>query len=275
MKKIKLFSAALSVLVTVSLLPPVQLAEAVDTSTESTVMTKGLCSLGSFTFLVDEEYATLTNCEKEVAGRIILPSEVMGSPVTRIAEGAFLDCADIESVELGENVSYIGKNAFVGCSSLKSIKIWNEECNIAGSEETLGGSENVRIIGRVSGKKDSIAIEYAKYYEYQFEVFSRDLRGDVNTDGMIDSVDASNVLADYTKYSTSKVVPGEYIMMVDDVNNDGKIDSIDASRILLYYSYASNGGEEEFAFFHDYTFENDFFKFDGSQPYTASLVNSD
>ncbi len=270
MKNIKLFATALSVLVTGITLPFAKFAESGNVSAESVGTTKGVCSMGSFTFLVDEDYATLMRCEKEVAGRIILPSEVMGSPVTRIAEGAFLGCADIESVEFGEKVGYIGKNAFVGCSSLESIKIWNEDCNIAGSGDTLGGSDSVRIIGRVSGKKDSIAIEYAKYYGYQLEVFTKDLRGDVNTDGMIDSVDASNVLADYTKYSTSKVVPGEYIMMVDDVNNDNRIDSVDASRILLYYSYASNGGEEEFAFFHDYTFENDFFRFDGSQPSTRN-----
>lgn len=224
-----------------------------------------LCSLGDFTFSVADEYAMLIRCNENVSGKIILPSEILGVPLVRIKEEAFLNCNKIESIELGANVGYIGKNAFKGCTSLSSIKIWNKYCNIAGAGGTMGYPEKTVLIGR----SNSIPEEYSGYYDYKFQYFENDIRGDVNNDQKVDAVDASNVLSYYSKYSTAKVAPGEYVMMVCDVNNDGKLDSVDASRILSYYTYASNSGNDDFVFYHDYNYDNDFQKFDGSQ----KLVN--
>lgn len=66
------------------------------------------------------------------------------------------------------------------------------------------------------------------------------LLGDVNGDKMIDSVDASSVLAYYARISTDQ--DGGYNQQqkkAADVNNDGAINAVDASSILSYYAYTS------------------------------------
>ena len=64
--------------------------------------------------------------------------------------------------------------------------------------------------------------------------------GDVNGDGIIDAVDASDVLAYYAKVSTGQ--NGGFSaeqQTAADVDLNGIIDSVDASDILAYYAYAS------------------------------------
>ena len=67
--------------------------------------------------------------------------------------------------------------------------------------------------------------------------------GDYNGDGMIDAVDASNILAAYAKYSTGKAAPTVEEWNVCDVNKDGFIDAVDASKVLAYYAYTATDGK--------------------------------
>lgn len=65
------------------------------------------------------------------------------------------------------------------------------------------------------------------------------LIGDVDGDGKVDAVDASQVLSYYATVSCGQ---GAYICVdVADVDNDGKVDAIDASSILSYYADLSVG----------------------------------
>ncbi|MBP5433036.1 BspA family leucine-rich repeat surface protein [Ruminococcus sp.] len=66
--------------------------------------------------------------------------------------------------------------------------------------------------------------------------------GDATDDGIIDAVDASNILSQYTKYSTGVAEPTTEDLSVCDVNKDGYIDSVDASNVLAYYAHISTGG---------------------------------
>lgn len=64
--------------------------------------------------------------------------------------------------------------------------------------------------------------------------------GDVNTDGIVDSSDASLILTEYSAVSTnSESSLTETQKKATDVNNDGNCDSSDASMVLSYYSYVS------------------------------------
>lgn len=67
--------------------------------------------------------------------------------------------------------------------------------------------------------------------------------GDVNGDGLVDSSDASAVLAYYSQIATGKA---DYFTSkqksAGDVNTDSAIDSADASSILSYYSLIATGG---------------------------------
>lgn len=68
------------------------------------------------------------------------------------------------------------------------------------------------------------------------------LLGDVNADGMVDSSDASKVLAEYAKIQTGGA--GEFTDIqckAADVNNDNVVDSSDASKFLAYYAMVSTG----------------------------------
>ncbi|WP_294754101.1 dockerin type I domain-containing protein [uncultured Ruminococcus sp.] len=73
------------------------------------------------------------------------------------------------------------------------------------------------------------------------------LKGDANGNKLIDAVDASIILANYAKYSTSSDKPAESELAVQDVNGDGFIDAVDASSVLTYYAYVSVGGNLSFS----------------------------
>ena len=67
-----------------------------------------------------------------------------------------------------------------------------------------------------------------------------DTLGDVNSDGQIDAVDASSVLAYYSLISTDHEGGYDAFQKFNaDVNQDRLINSVDASNILAYYAYAS------------------------------------
>ena len=68
--------------------------------------------------------------------------------------------------------------------------------------------------------------------------------GDINTDGVIDSSDASEMLMLYAQVSTGGGDVSDEIKAVADVNDDGFVDSSDASLILEYYAYVSTGGTD-------------------------------
>ena len=70
------------------------------------------------------------------------------------------------------------------------------------------------------------------------------LLGDVLPDGVIDSSDASLILAEYSAVSIGKKSTlTEEQAKAADVDRDGKIDSTDASFVLSYYSTVSTGRE--------------------------------
>lgn len=73
--------------------------------------------------------------------------------------------------------------------------------------------------------------------------YGNTITGDVNSDGLIDSVDASMVLTEYSILSTGeKGTFNSRQNLSANVNKDNMIDSVDASMILTYYSELSTGG---------------------------------
>lgn len=54
---------------------------------------------------------------------LVIPSEIDGVPVLGIGEGAFLDCSNIDSVEIEEGIQTIGNEAFKRCELMKTIYI--------------------------------------------------------------------------------------------------------------------------------------------------------
>ncbi|MCQ2491266.1 MAG: Ig-like domain-containing protein [Ruminococcus sp.] len=69
--------------------------------------------------------------------------------------------------------------------------------------------------------------------------------GDTSGEGFIDSKDASEILAEYSRLSTGKGTFTGSRAKAADVNGDGRINASDASDVLKYYSYVSTGGDKD------------------------------
>lgn len=73
--------------------------------------------------------------------------------------------------------------------------------------------------------------------------------GDVNDDGFIDSLDASEILRAYAVMSVEKNKDLSRVYSYCDVNKDNYVDSVDASVVLAYYAYLSvNSGNKKVKF---------------------------
>jgi len=63
-------------------------------------------------------------CYDEFAkGKLVIPDEIEGLPVTSIKELAFFDCGSLRSIIIPEGVTSIGDSAFSCCTMLNSITI--------------------------------------------------------------------------------------------------------------------------------------------------------
>lgn len=109
--------------------------------------------------------------------------------------------------------------------------------DISGAEFS-SGDEMSREAELVTYEEDvTIRAVYAADDQYQL--------GDVNGDKMINSVDASAVLAYYAHLSTDKEDDlSRQQKRAADVNDDGAINAVDASCILSYYAYISTSQEK-------------------------------
>ncbi|MBQ8296151.1 MAG: hypothetical protein IJX77_00025 [Ruminococcus sp.] len=71
--------------------------------------------------------------------------------------------------------------------------------------------------------------------------------GDVDSDGNINSLDASMVLTEYASVATNQgSTLDDTQKLASDVNIDGKIDALDASGILTYYAMTATGQTPSF-----------------------------
>ncbi len=197
---------------------------------------------------------------------IVIKDSVNGLPVTGIAYQCFYGDEKIKSIVLPDTITKIAGSAFEKCSELMSITIKNPDCNlvtgvyysISNDTERVEWKEGKKryskyipsFSGTIYGYEDSTAQAYADKYDFNFEVLKDEANtvklGDVNGDGKIDSVDASNILASYAVFSTGQASPTTKELASSDVNSDGKVDSIDASKVLSFYAYSSSSGTLSF-----------------------------
>ena len=71
--------------------------------------------------------------------------------------------------------------------------------------------------------------------------------GDVNSDAVINAVDASEILSEYARVSTNqKAKLTDEQKKCADVDKNGNINAVDASQVLSYYAYKSTSGTMEF-----------------------------
>lgn len=76
---------------------------------------------------------TVSRGSAVITGRLVIPQEYNGYPVTQIDDGAFTNCVGITEVSIPTSITYIGQQAFSGCTALTGIAIPD-------SVETLGAN---------------------------------------------------------------------------------------------------------------------------------------
>ena len=194
----------------------------------------------------------------------------IGGRVKRIEAAAFSGCDSLESVYIPDSVQEIGTLAFWLCTSLKnitiprsvtlmeyavfedcpdlkSIKIMNPKCEIipyiykdsAWKYWTLGNPKKTTVIGYAN----STAEEFTNESGHRFVEIGG--LGDVNEDGLINAIDASDILSVYAKTATKKTKPTSDELSDCDVNKDGSVNAVDASYVLSYYAYTSTNKDKD------------------------------
>jgi hypothetical protein len=69
-----------------------------------------------YVYVYIEEY-------KGKSGKVTIPPEIEGVPVTVIGKSAFAGCIRLENINLPDTITSLGENAFKGCRALKGIRI--------------------------------------------------------------------------------------------------------------------------------------------------------
>ncbi len=85
---------------------------------------------GYYTYIVENDEATITEADKSINGEIIIPSTLGGYPVTSIGEGAFFECNRITRLTIPNSVTVIDIFAFADCKKLTKVNIPNSVTSI-------------------------------------------------------------------------------------------------------------------------------------------------
>lgn len=91
-------------------------------------------------------YAEITGYEGDDT-EIEIPSDFDGTPVTRIAKGAFADAStygNLTKITIPETIEYIGANAFAGCTKVTEGYIPSKFVGICAACKEIKVSENVQ-----------------------------------------------------------------------------------------------------------------------------------
>ena len=98
----------------------------------------------------DYGYVMIAKCNKPV-GKVVIPSEIAGSPVVTIHDGAFRDATELTAVVIPKSVSGIYATSFVGCTNLKDVYYegsateWNK-IQIGFESVTDGGIRDIPLL---------------------------------------------------------------------------------------------------------------------------------
>ena len=152
--------------------------------------------------------------------------------------------------EVGLDYYYVGENIAAGQTSPE--RVMTAWMNSEGHRSNILDPEFMYIGVGVTQKGNTIywTQEFLKYIEYSEAYIPKEKEkvrayGDIDSDGRVDSRDASKILIEYAAASSggSSKLNSEQKKYAD-VDVNGKIDSKDASYVLGFYTYLSAGGKE-------------------------------
>ena len=161
-----------------------------------------------------------------------------------------------KEITLPENITKIDSWAFFECYDIEKLTILNPDCEISSRLDFLFGGTNRDENGNpINSSFSCICYGYkgstlekkanestAKNAGFTFTALDAEKTvspGDPNGDGAINAVDASIILSDYARYSTSDDKPTTDELSTGDVDKNGTVNAVDASVVLSYYAYSS------------------------------------
>ncbi len=102
----------------------------------------------------DETSYVLTDISSDASGKIVVPSEHEGLPVTGI-DGAFAHRDKIWQIIIPDSVTNIRTGAFDGCDRLRNITVNSNNANYSSLDGNLYNKTQTTLIQYALGKKDS------------------------------------------------------------------------------------------------------------------------
>jgi hypothetical protein len=161
-----------------------------------------------------------------------------------------------KELTIPENIKKIDSWAFFECYNIEKLTVLNPQCDIdsrldfvfgGGHRDENGEPTEERVPCTCYGYKGSTLEKLAnestaKSAGFTFVALDAEKTvslGDPNGDGKINAVDASIILSNYARFSTSDEKPTADETASCDVNKDGKINAVDASTVLAYYAYCA------------------------------------
>ena len=97
------------------------------------ILTTQAASVDDLTYHISNGKVTITGCNSDASGKLIIPDTIEGYPVTTIRYHAFKDCTSLTSVTIGNSVTSIGDWAFCRCEKLTSVTFPNSLTSIGSS----------------------------------------------------------------------------------------------------------------------------------------------
>ena len=163
-----------------------------------------------------------------------LSSVSFSDSIISICDSSFEECTSLKNLKFGKNLEFISYYAFYNCQNLQSVTIGENVkaicCDSFGNCDALV----------INGKIGSTAETFAKKYGYKFNSSEvTRLKGDVDNNGIINVVDATNIqkyvvnLKDENGNKFIDINNAEDVYVAD-VNGDGIINVVDATLIQKY-----------------------------------------
>ena len=97
------------------------------------IQTANAAISGNYTYVVNNEKATITGFFTEMSGEVELPASIGGYPVVAIGESAFSYCHNVTKIVIPDTVISIGNGAFLYCIKLGNVVIPNSVKSIGNS----------------------------------------------------------------------------------------------------------------------------------------------
>ena len=225
-----------------------------NTALGSVKLPSGLTSIGDYAFsgCFSLESAAIPLTVKTLGKGAFLNCSVLtevtiGAGVTEIPDECFSLCASLEAVTISSSVTKIGSEAFFSCPLLEGIYIPGSVKSIGtdaiGSHYSIRGGVNIIYENfYISGDNGSAAQKYAASNGLYFIDYADPPYGDVNADGAVNALDASEVLTEYASIAIGNQPSFNYYQtFAADYNCDGNTDALDASLILTEYANNATG----------------------------------